>query len=498
MYLTDLQGISMTILKTGLIGLVVSAVLYALFGLITRKRFPVPMRTHVLRYVFLTYLVCLLLLTLSPQAASTSDVKSNFVPFFSVIYALKSGFQTAQYLVILNILLFVPMGIFLPCVFRKADRFYRTVLTAFAVTLFIELVQVLLPGRAFDIDDILMNTLGAAIGYALFTLCVWIWKKREQKKSTRILSLVALALIPVFLLAFHLISGNKEFVYSFSYYINAPSHIEIKYEGNLPNTAEVYCQTAYDPYSHIQKLMGVLGIEGKIEEDEFSLFVTNDGMSLSQSKERNGWQCELRNSYKEKADLEEMEVVKAAKTTLKKYGLWRDGAQLDSIDEDYTDTSGKYPEGFALEEDPITGELIPPEGVIESGKIVSFSIEDGINNWSINVHIDKAGVWKISCLENSYEYYKTVELISPKEALQALAFTDKCVVGFDNDDKILIEPQSMVVDQVSLSYMDGNNLKYMLPAWKLEGEFYGMVISDSGATQMEYARGFMIVEAIRQ
>ena len=42
-------------------------------------------------------------------------------------------------------------------------------LAGFAVTLFIECCQ-LCVGRAFDVDDLLLNTLGAMLGYGLWLL----------------------------------------------------------------------------------------------------------------------------------------------------------------------------------------------------------------------------------------------------------------------------------------------------------------------------------------
>ena len=61
--------------------------------------------------------------------------------------------------------MFVPMGVFLPWVFPKLGRLYKAVLIFLGATLLIELLQAVLPGgRAFDIDDILLNAFGGAIG----------------------------------------------------------------------------------------------------------------------------------------------------------------------------------------------------------------------------------------------------------------------------------------------------------------------------------------------
>lgn len=68
----------------------------------------------------------------------------------------------------LNMLLFVPLGILLPLLWRSC-RLYKTVAIGFSLSLLIELSQ-LFNYRATDIDDLLMNTLGTLLGYLLYTL----------------------------------------------------------------------------------------------------------------------------------------------------------------------------------------------------------------------------------------------------------------------------------------------------------------------------------------
>lgn len=70
---------------------------------------------------------------------------------------------------ITNIILFIPLGVFLPSLWNKFEKFLNTILVGFSFSLIIEVLQ-LLNMRATDIDDLLMNTLGAAIGYLIYTL----------------------------------------------------------------------------------------------------------------------------------------------------------------------------------------------------------------------------------------------------------------------------------------------------------------------------------------
>ena len=69
---------------------------------------------------------------------------------------------------VLNAILFVPLGALLPLLFDSC-RLRKTTAIGFALSLLIELSQ-LFNYRATDIDDLMMNTLGTVIGYVLYTL----------------------------------------------------------------------------------------------------------------------------------------------------------------------------------------------------------------------------------------------------------------------------------------------------------------------------------------
>lgn len=69
---------------------------------------------------------------------------------------------------VLNILLFLPWGFLLPLLYRRFRDGRRAVLAGLALSLFIELMQ-LFSGHT-DVDDVILNTCGAWIGY--FIACV--------------------------------------------------------------------------------------------------------------------------------------------------------------------------------------------------------------------------------------------------------------------------------------------------------------------------------------
>ena len=76
----------------------------------------------------------------------------------------------------LNVLLFVPFGLFLPFIGSNIDKLKHTVHSGFSFSLLIEISQ-LFNNRRTDIDDLILNTLGTLIGYLLFRVLIRITKR---------------------------------------------------------------------------------------------------------------------------------------------------------------------------------------------------------------------------------------------------------------------------------------------------------------------------------
>ncbi len=66
--------------------------------------------------------------------------------------------------------MFIPSGIVLPIIYKKLNSFLKVIGVGALISLCIEILQLLFFERASDIDDLLLNTLGAGIGYLIYTL----------------------------------------------------------------------------------------------------------------------------------------------------------------------------------------------------------------------------------------------------------------------------------------------------------------------------------------
>lgn len=67
-----------------------------------------------------------------------------------------------------NITMFIPVGIVWPICFKKLDTIGKAILAGAGFSLFIEITQLLFYERCSDIDDIILNTTGVAIGAVIY------------------------------------------------------------------------------------------------------------------------------------------------------------------------------------------------------------------------------------------------------------------------------------------------------------------------------------------
>lgn len=72
--------------------------------------------------------------------------------------------------VIENIVMFLPLGILLPIIWKKERSFVTALGTLVGATVCIELLQLITQRGYCQLDDVVMNTLGGLIGYGIYKL----------------------------------------------------------------------------------------------------------------------------------------------------------------------------------------------------------------------------------------------------------------------------------------------------------------------------------------
>lgn len=114
--------------------------------------------------LFILYVMCLFeIVTLQDQNYGLS----NYIPF-KEIFRYEVGSSLFVKNIIGNVLLFLPYGYF-ASEYIKSKKAWSICLLTTLVTITIEFVQLNI-GRTFDIDDVILNTLGGLLGYLLYRL----------------------------------------------------------------------------------------------------------------------------------------------------------------------------------------------------------------------------------------------------------------------------------------------------------------------------------------
>lgn len=99
---------------------------------------------------------------------------TNFIPFKTIVEYIEryvTGYRSLSVMNLLgNFVLFLPMGIVLPCTFHKLDRFWKVILCILGMVVLVEIAQGVLRVGSIDIDDVIFNVSGAMIGYGIIKI----------------------------------------------------------------------------------------------------------------------------------------------------------------------------------------------------------------------------------------------------------------------------------------------------------------------------------------
>lgn len=140
--------------------------------------------------LFVCYLLLLLyLLFLSEgfghRLSEDREYRYNLVPFREICrywrYRTKLG-RLAFLNLGGNILGFCPFGFMLPILDCRCRSVVRTVSMGCCLSLAVECVQLVLRLGSFDVDDILLNTLGTLLGVLTFLLSDFVRRRIYEKK----------------------------------------------------------------------------------------------------------------------------------------------------------------------------------------------------------------------------------------------------------------------------------------------------------------------------
>lgn len=164
MYLNIISGHYIEAIMAATVGMACVILGRVLAGKSLRK---IKVSAYLFGFVMLGYLF---LVGIATGILNTSDFTLELFPFRSANLIPFAGFTIEQGL--MNAVLFVPLGFLIPLVFHglKKRGWGKVLLASFGISLMVEILQLFHETRAFDINDLMFNTLGGLAGYGVYVL----------------------------------------------------------------------------------------------------------------------------------------------------------------------------------------------------------------------------------------------------------------------------------------------------------------------------------------
>lgn len=443
------------------IGIVVSLLItliilgyYIFYKKIIKGKKEISFRKLAVATILLCYLIIIIGATLASRGSSYYG-NAYTHPFSSYREAWNRFSPMLWRNIILNILMFVPIGFLLPVFSNKFKKAWRTYLAGFLLTLGIELIQHITGRGIFEIDDIIGNTFGTLIGYGLITLLFYLGNKLRNKTSTmegRKIVVYQIPLIVTLVLFSSIFStynkqelGNLAIAHSYKYNMS-----DIRIESNFPLS-----ELSRNTYVYKAKVG---------TKDETLQLANNILKNLNTEVDEN------QNDYSEDTAV--------YKSVSGEHSIWVNYRGLTIWFNDFTRQEDEFQKGCTLEEvisvlesyDIVLPKDISFEEKEDGNYILTAEMaeyNDSFIDGELYCTITKDG--ELSSFENKliqYVKYKEYEVMSEQEALENLK------KGKVNHLWLYEKPKSIDVQRVKLDYlMDSKG--YYQPIYVFEVFFNG-------------------------
>lgn len=141
-------------------------------------------RNKLLKAGFAVYVLLMLWLLFGQRLGYARDgtyfemlrANVNLVPFHTVALFVRSLLRSGNPALLKhavinlagNVIMFVPLGFFIPAVFGRMRKFGKTLLFAAVSVTVVEIIQLFTLLGSCDVDDLILNMLGVAAGFIIF------------------------------------------------------------------------------------------------------------------------------------------------------------------------------------------------------------------------------------------------------------------------------------------------------------------------------------------
>lgn len=138
-------------------------------------------------YLFMLYLMIALKDVVGfPSLSEWARLLALNKPIFNPIINLVPFNDGLEISAILNIIFFMPFGFLLPTLWEKYRKLLPTLCIGILFSIIIEIGQLFIQFRASDINDLIMNSIGAVCGWIIFNIMSKIFHKLSNKTVVKI------------------------------------------------------------------------------------------------------------------------------------------------------------------------------------------------------------------------------------------------------------------------------------------------------------------------
>ena len=436
MRMSDIINLLKEYLVLGIIALIFLGILFFIgYKVIYKKKMKGTKTINKKQLILYGISICYIIVMLGAVFLNRSGVygTANLHLFSSYIQAYNEMDMSLFRNIILNILLFVPLGFLLPIYTDKLKKIYKVVPIGFAVTLAIEIIQYITQMGIFEIDDVFNNTLGVLIGYSIFMIYDSLKNKMDRKKIL-IYALPTIITICAFL-GIYIKYQNQELgnlYFKYNYKINmknakVESNIELSEQRENLDIFYTKILTEEETKKIATSIFEKIGTH--ISEDDTDLY---ENTAMYYSSGRN-------NNVSVKYNGGTYSYTDYSKFTDDGIMPQKTGATRDKIELALQQFDIKIPENAEFKE--------------ESNGDYSFTInmhleENGLTDGNLRCSYYQDGT--IKSIHNNlvkYEKVKNKEIISPKEAYNEI-LEGKFKYGEYYLDKI----ENVVIENVNIKY----------------------------------------------
>ena len=118
------------------------------------------------------------------RASTEAEYRYNLTLFREIKrfieYRHVLGYKAVFLNVVGNVIAFMPFGFLLPPLMNYKTNWFVTTIWAFLFSLFVETIQLFFRLGSFDVDDMLLNTIGGLLGYII---CILLKGTKGKKRA---------------------------------------------------------------------------------------------------------------------------------------------------------------------------------------------------------------------------------------------------------------------------------------------------------------------------